>query len=178
MAITGRSPREGFDVFTAHISGLVAATVTAREPLLPVEREDKMALSFRGHQQAAVPIETRFGRLHFYLGHSVQAMPADSGYRLWTTQYWYRIQHGPGWRDQAAIRWEYDRTTRRDHHAWHHAQMEASVPLGSEALDLNRAHVPTGCVTIEEVIRFLIVDFGLQPPCLDLAVMLESARLQ
>jgi hypothetical protein len=32
-------------------------------------------------------------------------------------------------------------------------------------LDLNRAHVPTGWVTIEEIIRFMIVDLGVKPPC-------------
>ncbi len=41
----------------------------------------------------------------------------------------------------------------------------ATVPLGDGHLDLDKAHVPTGWVTIEEVIRFLIVDLGVEPPC-------------
>jgi hypothetical protein len=37
--------------------------------------------------------------------------------------------------------------------------------LGGNNLDLNKAHVPTAYVTIEEIIRFLIVDLGIKPPC-------------
>lgn len=41
--------------------------------------------------------------------------------------------------------------------------MQALLEPG--AIDLNKAHLPTGWVTIEEVIRFLIVALGVDPPC-------------
>ena len=34
-------------------------------------------------------------------------------------------------------------------------------------MDLNRLHLPTGWITIEEVLRFLIEDLGMKPPCGD-----------
>ena len=46
-------------------------------------------------------------------------------------------------------------------------QLPATLDAGNGTLDLNKAHLPTGWVTIEEVIRFLIVDLDVQPPCGD-----------
>jgi hypothetical protein len=65
------------------------------------------------------------------------------------------------------LRWEYDRSTPNDRHPRHHAQMRADVTIGTGALDLDRAHLPTGWVTLEEVIRFLIVELEIDPPCGD-----------
>ncbi|HTU98796.1 MAG TPA: hypothetical protein VMF14_23290, partial [Solirubrobacteraceae bacterium] len=59
-------------------------------------------------------------------------------------------------------------TTDRTRYSRHHTQMAATVDLGGGAvLDLNKAHVPTGWVTFEEVIRFVIHDLGVKPPCGD-----------
>jgi hypothetical protein len=45
-------------------------------------------------------------------------------------------------------------------------QIGATLPrIFGDALDLNRLHVPTGWVFLEAVIRFLIADFGVAPPC-------------
>ena len=45
--------------------------------------------------------------------------------------------------------------------------MATRLAIGDGELDLDKAHLPTGWVTIEEVIRFLIFDLGMQPPCGD-----------
>lgn len=166
MPITGRTARVCFDTFAEHIRGLVAATVTERDAILPLPTSDRMTLSFRRDRPVAAPIDTRYGRLYFYLGQALDAIPdPEHGFRLRTRQYWYRIQHAPEFNAKAALRWEYDRATAADHHARHHTQIATSVALGEGALDLNKAHVPTGWVTIEEVIRFLIVDLEMPPPC-------------
>ena len=121
-----------------------------------------MKLSFR----EAVRIQTAYGPLFFYLGQALEAVPEGrTHHRLTTRQYWYRIQHEPSLSAQATFRWEYDWGTARDRHARHHAQMVGEVELGDGSIDLNKAHLPTGWVTVEEVIRFLIVDLALHPPC-------------
>lgn len=165
MPIVERTPRDCFNVFVAHMRGLVASTITSRYPLAELPSGHRMTLSFREERPIAVPIDTKYGRLHFYLGQSLEAVEDPEGYRLRTRQYWYRIQMDADFRSRAALRWEYDSMTSVDHHARHHAQLSTAVQLGEARLDLNKAHLPTGWVTIEEIIRFLIVDLEMQPPC-------------
>jgi hypothetical protein len=167
MPIIERTPSECFNAFAEHLRGLVAATVTDRFPLATVPARARMILSFREEVPVAVPIETAYGRLYFYLGQALEAVDDPGGYRLKTRQYWYRIQLDESLQSQAVMRWEYDATTAVNHHARHHAQLSTAVPLGDATLDLNKAHLPTGWVTIEEIIRFLIVDLGMSPPCGD-----------
>ena len=168
MPIVERTPRACFDVFTNHVSRLVAATITDRYPILSIPTETKLKLSFRSGSEVAAPIETaRHGRLFFYLGQALEAVPEDDGFRLQTRQYWYRIQEDSTYQSDALIRWEYDATTGRDRHARHHTQIASEVEFGDGTLNLNKAHLPTGWVTFEEVIRFLIHDLGVVPPCGD-----------
>lgn len=178
MPIIERSARACFDAFADHMRKLIAETVTGRHPLATVPHGSRMILSFREEHPVAIPLDTSYGRIFFYLGQSLEAREEGGRYRLTTRQYWYRIQLEPRLRSQAALRWEYDSTTRADHHARHHTQLSASIELQTARLDLDKAHLPTGWVTIEEVIRFLIVDLGMQPPCGDAwpDVIAESER--
>jgi hypothetical protein len=128
----------------------------------------EMKLSFhQGDDPVAVPLKTKaHGMVHFYVGQLLRADVEGKGFRLATHAYWYRLQSEPSLAAQAAIRWEYEREIERGKkHCRHHVQQRARVQLGNAPLDLNRAHVPTGWVTIEEIIRFMIVDLGVKPPC-------------
>lgn len=168
MPIIERTPRACFNVFADHLRELVAATITDAPILERVsDHPQRTTLSFRSQVPIAVPIDTRFGRLYFYLGQALEAVDHPDGFRLTTRQYWYRLQHDESLKSKAAIRWEYDFGTAKDRFPRHHAQVAAGVELGESVLDLNKAHLPTGWVTIEEVIRFLIVDLEVRPPCGD-----------
>ncbi len=168
MPIVGRTPRECFNQFADHLRELVAKTVTSRHPLVELPGKTKTMLSFREGDPIAVPIQTAYERLFFYLGQALEVIPDENrGYRLTTSQYWYRVQHKPALTTRATLRWEYTSSTPTNREARHHVQMAAALSLGDRSLDLDRAHVPTGWVTIEEVIRFLIVDLGVAPPCGD-----------
>ena len=163
VPIIERTPRDCFRVFTDHIATLVAQTVTSK-PLIPQYDNDatRMTLQFREQHPVTAPLQTNYGTLYFHLA-----------------QYWYRLQQEPDLMAQAAIRWEYDAETQRHRHARHHVQMHGSVALGGGVVDLNKAHAPAGWVLIEEIIRFMIVDLGLAPPCGDAwpEVLDESERL-
>jgi len=37
--------------------------------------------------------------------------------------------------------------------------------MSKGTLDLDKVHLPSGYVMLEDVIRFLITDFGVKPPC-------------
>ena len=74
MPIIERTAHGCFEVFAEHMRGLIAATVTDRHPLAMVFNEPRMILSFREDKPVAVPVETSYGRLHFYLGQSLEAL--------------------------------------------------------------------------------------------------------
>jgi hypothetical protein len=171
MPIIARTPAECFRRFENHVRKLVADTVTPTHPLqrLFVTGETRMTLSFRqGSGGVAVPVKTQFGRLFFYLGQALEAVEEQDGrFRLRTRQYWYRIQDSPDLKTKALLRWEYDTETPRDAFCRHHAQVRQDLPLGTKTLSLDKTHLPTGWVTMEEVIRFLIVELGVKPPCGD-----------
>lgn len=53
----------------------------------------------------------------------------------------------------------------RDGPARHHVQLPAYLAAGTGQIDLDKVHLPTGWVTLEEVIRFLIAELGIEAPC-------------
>jgi hypothetical protein len=169
LPIIARTPAGCFRLFEKHVRKLVADTVTRTHPVnrLFVTGETRMTLSFReGSDTIAVPIKTKFGRLYFYLGQALEAVEEDDGrFRLRTRQYWYRIQDSPDLKTKALLRWEYDTETADDAYCRHHSQIKRDLPFGEGVLSLDDAHLPTGWVLMEEVIRFLIVELGHKPPC-------------
>lgn len=169
MPIVARTSNECFDRFRDHLARLVADTITSKYPITHKKPEQgRTIIGFRQGELVGVPLSTCFGRVYFYLSQSLRTVRQDDGmFRLQTRQYWYRVQTKASRRAQAILRWEYDAETKRDRHARHHMQLPAEVAIGRGAIDLNKAHLPTGWVTIEEVIRFLIVDLRIEPPCGD-----------
>jgi len=172
VPISGRTPKDCFDKFARHVRQLCAATVSARHHLLTMrtraDDDTEMKLSFhQGEDPIAVPLKTKaHGTIYLYVGQLLRAEADGKQYRLATRAYWYRLQSQPSLAAHAAIRWEYERELDDGkHHCRHHIQQRARVDLGTASLDLNKAHVPTGWVTIEEVIRFLLVDLGVKAPC-------------
>ncbi len=165
MPIVERSPGDCFERFREYVAPLVAATLPTQTPVVvrvASDSDDRATLSF---VQAPVALATNVGVLHLDL---VQLLgterEAKHKYRLHTLKYWYRLQEtreGDG-----LIRWEYNPGALPK--CRHHIQLaSARLPVADGELDLNRLHLPTGWVTIEEVIRFLITDMAVKPPCGD-----------
>ncbi len=171
MAIEGRSPRECAEQFRTHIATLLSRTIAPPVPLLlyGVERSGgtRFRVSFRqGETPTTIPLDTRYGRLFFHLTQLVEADKTGKHcYRLETRAYWYRLQATGGLQDPALLRWEYDRANDPRHPGppRHHLHAPAAVTWGAYALDLDKIHTPSGWVTIEELIRFLIVELGVAP---------------
>lgn len=169
MPIHGRTPKECFDTFVAHLRKLVSGTLTSSYQLHTVASANDprvVTLGFyQGDEQVTVPLRTsRHGTLHLGLAQILRAEPEGrTTFRLTTESYWYRLQRVAAATDHALIRWEYDR--REKHHCRHHVQQRASIQTDRDVLDLNKLHLPTGWVTVEEVIRFVIDDLGVKPPC-------------
>lgn len=169
MPIEGRSPRECAERFREHVAELLSKTINPIVPLLLYEgtRDASFGVSFRqGKKIAALPLETRYGRLFFHLAQVVEAQKVGKAYRLRTMAYWYRVQATAGLREaDALLRWEYDRShdPRQPGPPRHHLQAPAQIKWETHTLDLNKIHTPSGWVTIEELLRFLIVELGVSP---------------
>lgn len=168
MPIEGRSPRDCAEQFRAHMAELLSRTIAPTVPLLLYEggRETRFGMSFRqGRKLAAISLATRYGRLFFHLAQLVEAEKVAKRYELRTLSYWYRLQATAELQDEALLRWEYDRAQdpRQPGPPRHHLHAPTAIKWGSHSLDLNQIHTPSGWVTIEELLRFLIVELGVTP---------------
>jgi hypothetical protein len=173
VPITGSTREECFSRFFIHLRDLLSKTVETATPFLEMqEGKSRSVVSFRENGPATAEIKTRFGKLYLYVAQALEAeeQGREAGskgerFRLRTVQYWYRLQAAPGIHEPALIRWEYDTHTPRHRQCRHHVQFESSLRVGKKKLDMNKLHLPSGWVTVEEVIRFLIHDLDAHPPC-------------
>src|SRR5262249_5504507 len=96
-----------------------------------------------------------------------------------TLRYAYRIAEVPNFDGRCLIRWEYNaRSLRESRHPRHHVQMSAILSRENHTsnLDLEDLHLPTGWITVEEIIRFLICDFGVRPKSKDWDTILQESE--
>ena len=180
MPITGRTPKECFDQFREHVSGLISNVVPTKAILKWAARSDKnlCVLSFANPQHNnAAEVETSAGTVFLSVSqHLSVESQKDKRFRLRTDEYRYALFGGsPTQLDEPVLRWEYvSRRVPMKQGAWcrHHMQFgrvhdgrALQTQLSGHALDLNRVHLPTGWVLLEQLFRFMIHDLGMRPPC-------------
>ena len=165
MPITGATLAEAARNFRDHLNHVLARTVT-QTPVVLVEVPGvpRFQITFRHHgQPIQVQINTRFGRMEFYLGQVCgSVMREDRLHELRTLSYRYALSTEGG--EEPIIRWEYVRElTPTEQWCRHHLQGPIEIRLNQHTISLNDIHLPTGYVTFEEVLRFCIVDLGVPP---------------
>ena len=177
MPIFGRKPWAAFKAFETHVQQLVGQLLPTQQPVNLVgsrDDEDTAYLGFApspGSARATVVLDTAHGKLQFYFRQELHAVyEKEDGFRLSTRRYWYHLYKGDA--IDAFMRWEYvDRKLEPEaRYPRHHLHVHDIVlPVGDSGagIDLKKAHLPTGWVTIEEVLRFLINELGVTPPCGD-----------
>ncbi len=163
MPIKGKSLGDCVDQLRSHLNRLLACTVTPT-PLVVFSVPPRMHLTFRqAGQPTAVELHTKFGRMGLFLGQICESrLSEDQKHTLMTVAYTYSLR--PLSASEPLFRWEYVRQPRADAR-WcrHHLQGPILLDFGEQQALLNDFHVPTGWVTIEEVLRFCIVDLGVRP---------------
>lgn len=180
MAIEGATLEEATRAFREHMNGLLARTVTrTRLVTLPHHGRIQAAsvqVAFRqGGRATEARLHTRYGPMHLYLGQRCESAMRGRRHRLVTAAYRYTLRaegkHDP------LLRWEYERRWPHSGARWcrHHLQGDVPVPLGDGSVSLNALHTPTGYVTVEEVLRFCIVDLGVAPLAADWHEQLEAS---
>lgn len=166
MPFEGRTLREASQLFREHLNRLLSHTIT-RVPIIVSNdpRTIRVVMSFRqGGVPGPVTLRSRFGPMELYLGQIYDGIDGENErVRLRTVKYQYVLK--PMNVSEPVIRWEYDRfPTGQGLWCRHHVQ--GPIPVGfnpDQPISLNDVHLPTGQLPIEEVIRFCIVDLGVQP---------------
>ena len=172
MAITARTADECVEKFRAHLAPLVASVFGSSSYFGKLDIEKTGTTSRVGFLQGTVlvpiTIETRCGPLDFYVSQLVKAErvkggKSDQSFRLSTLKYQYILAESVDSRAEV-MRWEYDRVLPEGKlHCRHHLHQRHTIKLGTADFDLDKAHMPTGWVLLEEVFRFLIVELSLKP---------------
>ena len=158
--LRGSSPGEVFQTFRNHVNSLLHRTIC--EIGL---KGNQGYISFR-QADSAIAAKLRSGGWYLYLGQTLGAVKeAHRTWRLRTLSYSYRIQRGPRQDEPYLFRFEYEsrEMVERLHPRRHlHVPVKLPVPNTRREINLDKVHVPTGWVTIEELLRFLIRGLGVR----------------
>ena len=161
--LIGATPERIFSTFRDHLASLLNGTITdARLGLVVYGKEATIAFGSADRPEAAL---LRSGRWFLALGQNLRAIrQGERSWRLRTIQYRYRIQGARSEDDPWYLRFEYvSREIRRSLYPRHHLHLPLELSCGNRCVDLGEAHIPTGWVTVEELIRFLIQGLGVRP---------------
>jgi hypothetical protein len=176
--LQGTSPEEVFTKFKDHLNDLLHHTVS-KASLVQIVSRSRAFLEFRlGQSSTAVLVGKGY---HLFLSQALEAEKIKVGhYKLRTLAYAYRIGGGPNREDSWLIRWEYKASDDafRFYHPRHHCHLPTELAFGRRRLNLDRLHIASGWVTIEEVIRFLIHELEVKPQRHDWDARLRASEEQ
>jgi hypothetical protein len=183
--ITGRKPEDCFKSFREHLAPVLAGTLDEACYLdLTAKKGEQFRRTMQAGHEGLLRLQTRsHGTIGFHVAQDLEALPLDGGgFRLRTRHYWYKIfgSEAAGLVQEPALRWDYvAQPPVGEKWCRHHFQIgkvlgeqrtpaqAVQLPLGADTLNLNKLHMPTGFVLIEYIIRFLITELGVKPPCGD-----------
>jgi hypothetical protein len=167
MPLTARTPREAFHTFQDHLNGILNKVLTRYRLRFALSgtKQEQASLVFFSPQGIPVAVPLRPSPWFLYLGQEVKVVAEEKGYVLQTLKYAYRIQRSPSLQEEAEVRFEYVSREAEPIACYprHHVQFHRDYQEVRRGFAPNRLHIPTGGVTIEDVIRFLITDLGVPP---------------
>lgn len=141
--------------------------------MLVASSSGAFSLSFRtGVEPGEARLRTRLGEIRLFLGQTCKAVREGQWFRLKTLRYRYFLRAPAA--KEPAIRWEYIKEWDQPF-CRHHLQGPIDVLFADRRLSLNDVHLPTGFVTIEEVIRFCIVELDARPLSTNWDVILRES---
>jgi hypothetical protein len=122
-------------------------------------------LAFLDRHRQPVGVPLRGSSWYLSLKQEFQAIPEGQGHHLHVLQYAYRLQKTPSVEEEAEVRFEYVSPLAQSDFPYnrHHVQFHRDSRSASPDFSPSKFHIPTGGVTIEQVIRFLIADVGVPP---------------
>ncbi len=167
MPILTRTPREVFQTVQDHFNRTLNTVLTHYRLEFTVRHAKQLRtlLHFESSQNDAVAIPLPSSPWRLYLSFGLQAAPEGRSYTLRVLQYAHRIQQTASVDDEAEVRFEYvsPMIDPKFSYSRHHVQFHRDSRSASSDFSLSKFHIPTGGVTIEHVLRFLIADLGVPP---------------
>jgi len=167
VPLRAKTPRDAFRTFQDHLNGVLNKVLTHYRLRFVIRhtKQEQTSLSFFDDQREPVAVPLPPSPWYLFLGQRLQAVPERRRYILRTLEYKYRIQLVSSTQEEAVVRFEYVSRDVDPLARWcrHHVQFHRDYRGAPGNLSLSKHHVPTGWVTIEEVIRFLITDLGVPP---------------
>jgi hypothetical protein len=164
LGVQASRPEDCFRAFEEHMHGVLRRVLQipayVRFKALSQADAQRAVLTLRvGGGDKAVAVQVSHEPTTFLaIRQDLLAVPVETGgFRLRTTSYRYALTPDDEPRSKAFVRWEFDQGN-------HHVQVPAN-PADVGGLDLNRLHLPTGWVPLERVLRFVIVELHVVPPC-------------
>ncbi len=187
MPIREGSPKACFDRFVGHVQDLVARVLDSTLYVahrIPAGAGLHCDMQLGAFGDKAVKLKsTTHSRIYLYMAQDLVAIQAGGQFELRTRKYWYKVyEREPELEDDPLFRWEYA-PGECGSHCRHHfhvgkgtAQKSVCLPLGNSDVDLNKIHIPTRYVLIEDILRFLIADLGVAPLAADWETLLNDSE--
>lgn len=167
MAVIARTPREVFRLWQGHHNQTLNKVLTGYRLRFPVRhaKQERTVLSFFKGEGEFIAVPLAPSPWYLFVNQRLQAVPHGRGYSLQVLAYEYRIQRTPSREDEAEVRFEYvsPAVDPEFFYSRHHVQFHRDFHGVRDGFSLQTLHIPTGGVTIEHVIRFLIADLGVPP---------------
>ena len=167
--IVARSPRECLLAFEGSSRRLVAHTLTRQYPIWLYKKDDRWG-RLQSHSTGSlvscgIPLKTKFGKVFLVLSQLVFVHQVEDGFALRMGAYTHQVKDTQQPKAMPLFRWSGD-PSRSDGEAAADLHMDASVIFGAlGSVDLGRVRTPTGFVSPPDIVRFLIADLDVPPPC-------------
>jgi hypothetical protein len=135
-------------------------------PLVVITRtpdEQQGYISFREH---GLPVPASLGAgLYLELSQLLKATPVPDGFVLRTIKYRYAIHRDDTLQSDPIFRFEYESHMTQPEFAYcrNHLHLHRDFDEAVSGIRPSELHIPTGWVTIESVLRFLIAELGVKP---------------
>jgi hypothetical protein len=170
VPVTARTPRDAFRFLQDHCNQILNKVLTRYRVRFTVRhvKQERTALSFFKGEGEYIAVPLAPSPWYLFVRQRLQAIPHGRDYSLEVLAYEYRIQRTPSRDDEAEVRFEYVSSTVDPAFPYsrHHVQFHREFQDIRDGFSPNKLHIPTGEITIEHVIRFLIADLGV-PPLID-----------
>lgn len=167
MSFIARTSRDVFHVFQDHLNKTLNRTLTRYRlrSFLRLTKSAHASLAFFNNRGVAIAVPLPPTPWYLSINYELRAVPEGKDYGLEILEYQHRLHRTSSIDDEADVRFEYvSPVTDPDFpYSRHHVQFHREFQDVRDGFSPNTLHIPTGGVSIEHVIRFLIVDLGVPP---------------
>lgn len=169
MSFRGTTLGQMTQRFTDHLNRILNTTVTQQRLSMFITNQGTALIGFRAPGSSQVArLRTDYGPMELDIRQTCDAVTDDETGLLTLRTLSYRYTIAPQGDPEPLLRWEFVRFPANPDATWCQHHFQGPIPLGihnrvGEEAHLNRWHLPTSGIAIEDVLRFCITDLGAEP---------------